>query len=190
MVTPVLLLLVNIGIAIVIIILVVLERSNVKKLKAAQAAQVSPLEKAQAKADGEFESQAAVQAEQLQKSIERSSARIEKNFTTSMEALSAKYAKSYEQALKSVQDQALRNLTDITKTSTVEERDMQKQIAAATKEKKDLINKKIDSQLAELLVSYLAEVAPTLDYQQQKDYLFAQLEAQKDQIKKDVERGL
>ncbi len=55
---------------------------------------------------------------------------------------------------------------------------------------KSKVIEQVENNIAEVMVSYLAEVAGDLDYYQQKDYLYKALEDNKQAIKKDIENAV
>lgn len=139
--------------------------------------------------------------ERMTKAVEKEYASLQKSLQTEADSASAEFKKGIHEITS-------KNLKEFNATLQEINTAMKKEVKvlAEASQKQSLLTKKslddetakikakvveqIDNNIAEIMVSYLAEVAGDLDYYQQKDYLYKALEANKQAIKKDIDNAV
>ena len=112
---------------------------------------------------------------EFKKGIHEITSKNLKEFNTTLQEINTAMKKEVKVLAEASQKQSL-----LTKKSLDDE----------TAKIKAKVVEQIDNNIAEIMVSYLAEVAGDLDYYQQKDYLYKALEANKQAIKKDIDNAV
>lgn len=146
--------------------------------------------KAKAQANERFALTLEREATKLEKTLQQRAQSLDRDFTTKLQALNDQQLKQYEQALAATLQKTLQDLHTAGNTGNAARKAFEESVAADSAKAKAEIIAKLDKGAAEIMLSYLAEVAGELDYQQQKEYLFNALETNKDALKKDIEHGL
>lgn len=177
-----------VAVLIIIILLVAPGRQGAKKRPPVDTAVLA--KQARVAANERFAALLEKEAASLQKNLQARAASIDKEFTTKLNVLNNKQLKEYEQALSATLQKTLQELHAASQVGDQQRKAFEQTIAEQTTQAKADIIAKVDKNSAEILISYLAEVAGTLDYQQQKDYLFEALEANKTALKKDIEQSV
>lgn len=173
--------------------LVIFWMSDTKKNRSSKQIQreASQLSR-QAKIEAEQKMAKAVekQHEQLKKELQAQSEAIGREYNKSLHDVTAQNIKEFGASLQSINTEMKGQLKVLAEASQKQTMQLQKDLQ---KEQADIKTKaiaEIDNNIAEIMVSYLAEVAGDLDYYQQKDYLYQALEANKEAIKKDIENAV
>lgn len=152
--------------------------------------QQSNADVASAKAKDEFDAVLANQTASLEKSLQTNADKISKAFITNLEKITQKQLDEFSKATQSLLKQTVADLQATAKENDAATKSAHNELAALTAQAKADALKKVDTQIAEIMISYMVDVAGSLDYQQQKDYLFAALEAHKAELKKDIEASV
>ncbi|MBA3679305.1 hypothetical protein H0W80_03920 [Candidatus Saccharibacteria bacterium] len=150
----------------------------------------TPIELTNAKAKEQFNTVLAEQTMSLQKKLLTSADDINKTFIVSLEKITNTQLKEFTAATRVILQKTMTDLQSVASENTEAAQQARVTLATVTTEAKVTAMKKVDSQIAELMISYLVEVAGTLDYQQQKDYLYTALDSHKDELKKDIEKSV
>jgi len=170
----------------VAVLLLLLRRAE----KKATIKKRTPAQVAQDQAKEQFEAVVAQQTEQLQKTLQARAEKIDQAFARSLEQITARQLQTFAKLSDDFTKKTAAELQAVSMANTTAGAQAKTEISALTAQAKAEAIKKIDTQIAELMASYLAEIAPNLDYQDQKAFLFDTLEAHKDELKKDIENGL
>lgn len=128
------------------------------------------------------------EAVKLQKTLQQQAADLDSTFQKQIQDITSKQLKEYEQALGATLQKTLQQLHAAADTGEQERKNFAQAVAEQKTKALAQANEAVDKHVAEILMSYLAEVAGELDYQQQKNYLYHALEANKEAIKKDIAR--
>ncbi len=143
-----------------------------------------------AKAKREFDVIVANQSASLEKSLQNNADKISKAFITSLEQVTQKQLSEFSAATQSLLKQTVADLQATAKENDAATKLAHNELNALTAQAKADAIKKVDTQIAEIMIGYMADIAGNIDYQQQKDYLFSSLEAHKDALKKDIEASV
>lgn len=141
---------------------------------------------AKAEAQDKLEKAVAKEITALQKTLQAQANVMQVGFTKNLQDITttqlAEFKKTMDLADSNMKDQAKM----IAHQGQQHSKQLQQSLADETAQIKQKVLDNTDEQIAEIMISYLAEVAGDLDYQQQKDYLYSSIEANKDAIKKDI----
>ncbi len=152
--------------------------------------QKSTAELTSAKAKQEFDALLVKQTAGLEKSLQNNADKISKTFISSLEQVTKKQLDEFSSATQTILKQTVADLQATAKENTEATKLAHSELHALTESAKQEVIKKVDTQVAEIMIGYMADIAGNLDYQQQKDYLFSSLEANKDALKKDIEASV
>jgi len=146
----------------------------------------------QAKQEAEQQMAKAVEKQHtlLQKSLQSQSDEVEREFKKSIHEVTSKNIKEFGASLEAINASMRDQLKVLAEASQKQTQELQKSLTSEQANIKAKAIAEIDNNIAEIMVSYLAEVAGDLDYYQQKDYLYSALEANKQAIKKDIENAV
>ena len=146
----------------------------------------------QAKLEAEQQMAKAVEKQHtlLQKSLQSQSDDVEREFKKSIQEVTSKNIMEFGASLEAINASMRDQLKVLAEASQKQTQELQKSLTSEQANIKAKAIAEIDNNIAEIMVSYLAEVAGDLDYYQQKDYLYSALEANKEAIKKDIENAV
>lgn len=152
--------------------------------------QKDSLELTSAQAKQQFDAILAAQTASLEKALQNNADKISKAFVSSLEQVTKKQLEEFSAATQSILKQTVADLQATAKENNTATKQVHNELAALTAKAEAEVIEKINKQAAEIMISYMADVAGNLDYQQQKDYLISSLDAHKDEIKKDIEASI
>ncbi len=158
--------------------------------KKEKPSQKDSLELTLAKAKQQFDTILATQAAGLERTLQNNADKISKTFVSSLEQVTKKQLDEFSAATGAILKQTVADLQATAKENEAATKQAHSELATLSVKAKADVVEKIDKQAAEIMISYMADVAGNLDYQQQKEYLVSSLEAHKDEIKKDIEASI
>ncbi len=126
----------------------------------------------------------------LHKLLQAQAQSISSEFSKQLQATTNQQLKAFEAALSDTLMASKAQITEVTKTGAEQAKLAKENLTKQTDFAKTKALESVDNNIADIMISYLAEVAGDLDYQQQKDYLYSAIEANKAAIKKDIENGI
>ncbi|MSR68655.1 hypothetical protein EXS66_02615 [Candidatus Saccharibacteria bacterium] len=142
----------------------------------------------QAKADAQEKIERAVAREitTLQKTLQSQSETIGANFAKNLQSITTQQLEEFKKTMDLADTNMKKQAEMVASQGQQQAKDLQQSLTDEQLKIKQKVLNNTDQQIAEIMISYLAEVAGDLDYQQQKDYLYSSIEANKDAIKKDI----
>jgi len=126
----------------------------------------------------------------LQKTLQTEADSVSAEFKKSLHEITSKNLKDFNETLASINTNMKKEVQVLAQASQKQSSLTKKALDDETDRIKAKVIEQVDSNIAEIMVSYLAEVAGDLDYYQQKDFLYKSLEANKQAIKKDIENAV
>ena len=126
----------------------------------------------------------------LQKSLQAEAEATGKEFTKGLHEITAKNLADFNATLQQINTSMQKEVQVLAQASQKQSLSTKKSLDEETAKIKSKVIEQVENNIAEVMVSYLAEVAGDLDYYQQKDYLYKALEDNKQAIKKDIENAV
>lgn len=126
----------------------------------------------------------------LQKSLQAEAEATGKEFKKGLHEITAKNLADFNATLQQINTSMQKEVQVLAQASQKQSLSTKKSLDEETAKIKSKVIEQVENNIAEVMVSYLAEVAGDLDYYQQKDYLYKALEDNKQAIKKDIENAV
>ncbi|MBI2798380.1 hypothetical protein HYX70_03765 [Candidatus Saccharibacteria bacterium] len=177
-------------IVLIVIVLLVMPQHWFAEKKETQPVKHRPTKLPAPVAEEKFRHDLDKESAKLEKILQQKAALIDQEFTAKLNKINNKQLKDYEQALSATLQKTLKNLHEAASAATAANQGYKKSLEEELKKAKANVVEKVDSSAADIMISYLSEVAAEIDYQQQKDYLYKSLEANLPALQKDVQNGL